>query len=359
MRPVQQNTTNVCANPTQHTTNVTSVIAGQRVNVFGQIVGEDGVSSAPRSSSAGAAPASPPSSSRSHPRRRLGRPRHQPQLGQRHQPRPGGGDRFFDEMVHNRWRTDRQVGRQRTAATPAAPGGTPDAESPTPGSPTTSSPSEVSTMLAPRSGATTRCTAAPASSIRCRRTAIGRSLSWRRPATNIEMVDPGPANQRTDFGHELRGTTRHWHDGAAHPAEQPAGDLARDHARRADGQRHAQHRGVDRLSDQDGAGGLAANRAAGIVGNPAAWNGVRFDCSTPRTLDLTTRSVGRRTPPPCRNLVDDRSVVLRLHEQPECGHRPAGGRPPRPHRRHVRELGQHQRDRRVRLLVGRHVHGPG
>ena len=63
MRPVQQNTTNVCANPTPHTTNVTSVIAGQRVNVFGQIVGEDGVSKRRRRcSSAGAAPASPPSS---------------------------------------------------------------------------------------------------------------------------------------------------------------------------------------------------------------------------------------------------------------------------------------------------------
>lgn len=53
--------------------------------------------------------------------------------------------------------------------------------------------------------------------------------------------------------------------------------------------------GATRLSDQDGAGGLVADRAAGIVENPDAWNGVRFDCSTPRTLNLTTRTVGRRT----------------------------------------------------------------
>ena len=140
-------------------------------------------------------------------------------------------------------------------------------------------------------------TAAPASSTRSPATATARSPSWRRPATNITMVDPGPANQRIDFRHELRGPARHRHHRAAHPEERPAGHLARDRPRRADGERHPQHRGGStRLSDQDGAGGLAADRAAGIVENTPAWNGVRFDCSTPRTLDLTTRSVGRRTP---------------------------------------------------------------
>ena len=94
MRPVQQNTTNVCANPTQHTTNVTSVIAGQRVNVFGQIVGEDGVSKRADvlvgGSCTGVTAELQTAATRAAD---WGARTHQPQLGKRHEPR------------HRRWRS--------------------------------------------------------------------------------------------------------------------------------------------------------------------------------------------------------------------------------------------------------------
>ena len=58
LRPVLQDPQNVCATPTVHTTNVTSVIAGRRDQLLRQpLRRRRGGAPAPRSASAGAAPA--------------------------------------------------------------------------------------------------------------------------------------------------------------------------------------------------------------------------------------------------------------------------------------------------------------
>lgn len=55
--------------------------------------------------------------------------------------------------------------------------------------------------------------------------------------------------------------------------------------------------GNSRLSDVDGAGGMVANAAADLIGDPQRWNGLFYGCgsSTPARLDLATLSVGPRT----------------------------------------------------------------
>ena len=45
----------------------------------------------------------------------------------------GGGDRFFDEMVHNRWRTIVKSAGNRNCGNTGGPGGTPDADVTSPG----------------------------------------------------------------------------------------------------------------------------------------------------------------------------------------------------------------------------------
>ena len=130
MRPVQQNTTNVCANPTRHTTNVTSVIAGQRVNVFGQIVGEDGVSKRAEVLVGGSCNGVNAELQAAATRAAdWGARTINLSWGSDTNLAVGAGDRFFDEMVHNRWRTVvKSAGNRNCAAT-----GTPDADVTSPG----------------------------------------------------------------------------------------------------------------------------------------------------------------------------------------------------------------------------------
>jgi subtilisin family serine protease len=115
------------------------------------------------------------------------------------------------------------------------------------------------------------------------------------PGANIEMVDPGPANLFVDSGTSF--AAPHVTGVTALLIQQNSRLTVWPEILRAVLMASATHNieGSTRLSDQDGAGGVAANRASGIVGNPPAWDGVGFACSTPHTLDLTTRAMGRRT----------------------------------------------------------------
>ena len=360
MRPVQQNTTNVCANPTQHTTNVTSVIAGQRVNVFGQIVGEDGVSKRADvlvgGSCTGVTTELQAAATRAAD---WGARTINLSWGSDSNLVTGGGDRFFDEMVHNRWRTIVKSAGNRNCGNTGGPGGVPDADVTNPG---------LAYNVITVGGLDDQGTAQWSDDTMYACSSFGDPTSQNgdrekpelvAPAANIEMVDPGPGEPRRRLGDEFRGTARHGRDGAADAAEQHAHGLARDHPRDSDGQRHAQHRGRDEAV-RPGRRGRHGGRPR--VGHRRQHGGV--ERRRLQLLDTTHHrphhaSYGSPHAPPDRDLVDHRSGVRRLHPAPERRHRPAGGRQPRPHRCHVNELRQHHRDRRVRFVDGRHVHGAG
>jgi subtilisin family serine protease len=291
LRPVLQDPQNVCANVTPHVTNVTSVIAGRRVNVFGTLYGDDGVgfgadvrvggtcngvtaqlqTAATRAADWGA--------------RVLNL-----SFGRDDFSVVGANDRFYDEMVHNRWRT----------VVPAA------------GNEAGGCGSGSGRVTSPATGynVTTVGNFDDAGTAQWGDDTMGGCSSFvdpisrngdrekpelAAPGTNVTMVDPGPANQRVASGTSF--AAPHVSGTAALLIEKNGRLAVWPEIVRAVLMASAAHNieGATRLSDRDGAGGLAADRAVGIVENPAAWNGVRFDCSTPRTLDLTTRNVSPRT----------------------------------------------------------------
>jgi subtilisin family serine protease len=290
LRPVVQDPQNVCAAPTVHTTNVTSVIAGRRINLFGTLFGDDGVGFGAQvrvgGSCTGVTAENQTAATRAAD---WGARALNLSFGSDTLSAVGANDRFFDEMVHNRWRTVVKSAGNRGAACIG------DARVTSPGLGY-----NVTTVGNLDDAGTAQWNDDSMSGCSSFVDPISRNGDREKPelaapGTNITMVDPGPANQRVASGTSfaaphVTGTTALLIQKNSRLAIWP--EIVR-----AVLMASATHNieGATRLSDQDGAGGLAADRAVGIVENPDAWNGVRFDCSTPRTLDLTTRRVGRRT----------------------------------------------------------------
>ncbi len=294
LRPIVQDPLNVCATPTTHTTNVTSVIVGRRLNFFGQLVGEDGVAFG-SDVRVGGSCANLPAELQTAATRAAnwGARVLNLSFGSDTNLAVGGQDRFFDDLVHNRWRTVAKSAGNR--ACPALGNSPADSEVTSPG---------LGYNVVTVGGFNDAGTGQWSDDTMYSCSSFGDPISTHNdrekpelaaPGANITLVDPGPANMSA-------------HSGTSFAAPHVAGTTAllmQKNSRlaiwpeivRAILMASATHNieGATRLSDQDGAGGLVADRAAGIVENPAAWNGVRFDCSTPRTLDLTTRGVGPRT----------------------------------------------------------------
>jgi hypothetical protein len=290
LRPVLQDPQNVCAAPTVHTTNVTSVIAGRQINFFGALYGEDGVAHGAEvrvgGSCTGLSAQNQTAATRAAD---WGARVLNLSFGSDTLSAVGAQDRFYDEMVHNRWRTIVKSAGNRGAACIG------DSRITSPGLGY-----NVTTVGDLDDAGTAQWSDDTMSGCSSFVDPISRNGDREKPelaapGTNITMVDPGPANQRVASGTSfaaphVTGTTALLIQKNSRLAIWP--EIVR-----AVLMASATHNieGSTRLSEQDGAGGLVADRAAGIVENPAAWNGVRFDCSTPRTLDLTTRTVGRRT----------------------------------------------------------------
>ena len=179
------------------------------------------------------------------------------------------------------------------------------------------------------------------------------------PAANIEMVDPGPANLAVDSGTSfaaphVTGVTALlmqqnsrltiWPEitravlmaSATHNIEGSTTTVRPGRCGWSGGQSRVghrrQHAGMERRRVQ------LLDTAHARPHHAQPWGRARTTASRSRGPPT------RRSPPTPTS---------------ERRHRSAGGRQPRPHRRHVGELRQHHRDRRVRLVDGRHLHGAG
>jgi hypothetical protein len=291
LRPVLQDPQNVCATPGAHATNVTSVIAGRRIKLFGGLFGDNGVAFGADvrvgGSCSGLSTQNQAAATRAV---NWGARVLNLSYGRDALSAVGANDRFYDEIVHNHWRT----------VVPAAGNEGPGCRS---GSGRVTTPGtgyNVTTVGNFDDAGTARLgddTMGGCSSFvdPISRNGDREKPELAAPGTNITMVDPGPANQRADSGTSF--AAPHVTGTAAMMIEKNGRLAIWPEIVRAVLMASATHNieGASRLSDRDGAGGLAADRAVEIVANQAAWDGIWFDCSTPRMLDLTTLNVGPRT----------------------------------------------------------------
>lgn len=189
LRPVLQDPQNVCAAPTDHTTNVTSVIAGRRINFFGSIYGEDGVAPGAEVRVGGSCNGLSAQLQTAATRAAdWGARALNLSFGSDTFSAVGAQDRFFDEMVHNRWRTVVKSAGNRAA------GCIGDARVTSPGLGY-----NVTTVGALNDAGTGQwsddtmdacCSFVDPTS----RNGDREKPELAAPGTNITMVDPGPAN---------------------------------------------------------------------------------------------------------------------------------------------------------------------
>ena len=330
---------------------------GQRVR---QIVGEDGVSKRCRGARRRElhrrhrrAP------SRSHPSRRLGRAHDQPQLGQRHEPRHRRRRSVLRRHGPQPLAHDREVGRQQQLRQRRRTGRTPDADVTSPG---------LAYNVITVGGLDDAGTAQWSDDTMYACSSFGDPMSQNgdrekpelvAPAANIEMVDPGPANLAVDSGTSF--AAPHVTGVTALLMQQNSRLTVWPEITRAMLMASATHNieGVDEAvrpgrcgwhGGQSGVGhrrqhaGMERRRvqlldtAHARPHHACAWDGAPTTASRsrgPPTRRSPTTPSGRAPTSICRWSTASAASSPR------------------------RELRQHHRDRRVRLVDGRHLHGPG
>ena len=287
-----QDSQNVCSTVSDHATEVAAIFKERRINLFGTLYAENGITPDAELLVGGFCGAVAnelhAASSRAA---NWGARAINLSWGQASGNTPGPSDRFYDDLVFNRFRTITKsagnrgdnpgcVGRDNMITSPGLAynvitvGGIDDRNTPIGSDDTMYS---CSSFTNPTSTSSDR-----------------EKPELVAPAVNLTLATNGPANLVT-----VTGTS-----GAAPQVAAAAALLIQKNSRlafwpeivRATTMATARNiEGASRLSSLDGAGALMSGAAADLIGDPARWNGIGYSCSNPASMDLMTLSVGPRT----------------------------------------------------------------
>ncbi len=299
LNTIVQDAANVCPTPSDHTTEVASIIKGRRVSVFGATTGVEGAAPQVMLRVGGSCATDSTELMDASSRAALWGARViSMSWGLDTQLMTGGVDRFYDDMTFNRWRTVVKSAGNRACMTPGN-------EASGPGSGLTTTPGLGFNVITV-GGFDDHDTPAWAddSIYVCSSFANPISTHGDRekpelsaPAVNLTVTTLGPANLTTVSG--TSGASPLVAASAALMIERNGRLSFWPEITRAILMATAIHNieGSSRLSDVDGAGGLNAGDAVSVAGDPQRTGGLWYTCdgSTPMQLPLATLSVGPRT----------------------------------------------------------------
>jgi subtilisin family serine protease len=299
LNPILQDSANVCATTSAHTTEVASIIKGRRITIFGVTVGVDGA--APNvelrvgGSCSGNTSELQDASTRAAD---WGARVISMSWGHDTQNIASGADRFYDDMVFNRWRTVVKSAGNRACATPGDP-------SSGAGSGMTTSPGLGYNVIAV-GGFDDRDTPTWSDDSVYVCSSFANPISTHNdrekpelsaPAVNLTVATVGPANLTVDSG--TSGASPIVASAAALMIQRSARLAVWPEIIRATLMATATHNieGSRRLSDIDGAGGLNAGEAVSLAQDTQRTGGTWYTCdsSTATPLDLATLTVSPRT----------------------------------------------------------------
>jgi hypothetical protein len=296
LRPVVQDFAHLCGPQSDpHATAVAGVLLERRLNWGGSSPGEEGTAPAVELRSGGACTSDAiPMQDATWRSLRWGARVVNLSWGHDTSSNLRGLDRFYDEVVLNQWRTVvksagnttpgagcRDLPQDGTITSPGLAynvitvGGFDDRNTPAWSDDTVY---ECSSFLNPRSTHNDR-----------------EKPDLAAPAVNINVVAPGPAKLQDVTGTSIAAPMV---VGASALLIEKNGMLSVwPEIIRAALMATADHNieGATRLSDIDGAGGMNAAAAVDLIAQQNRWNGLRYDCAGPFSVDLATLSAGANT----------------------------------------------------------------